>query len=157
LFAALNPAPSSSIPPVIRSQARRGEGGQLTAWLIVLAGTLLLAGGIGLIAWSLSAKQLQYWNLALGLTLGGQGTLIVGLVLVVSRLWRNSRHAAGKLQDVLARLGQLQQAADALATTRGGGAPAFYADLVRGASPHVLLANLKGQVDQLATRIGSRW
>jgi hypothetical protein len=38
---------------------------------------------------------------------------------------------------------------------RSGGAPAFYADLVRGASPQVMLANLKGQIDQLATRIGS--
>ena len=58
-------------------------------------------------------QQMLYWNLALGLTLGGQGTLILGLVLVVSRLWRNSRYAAGKLQEVHARLGQLQHTADA--------------------------------------------
>ena len=96
-----------------------------------------------------------YWNLAIGLTLGGQGTLIFGLVLVVSRLWRNSRYATGKLQDVHARLGQLQHTADALTAMRSGGAPAFYADLVRGASPQVLLANLKGQLDQLASRIGN--
>jgi hypothetical protein len=139
------------------SQSRRTEGAQVAAWSIVLVGTLVLVGGVGLIAWSLSTRQLHLWNLALGLTLGGQGTLIFGLVLVVSRLWRNSRHASNRLQDVHARLGQLQNMADALAAARPGGAPAFYADLVRGASPHVLLANLKGQVEQLATRIGSRW
>jgi hypothetical protein len=93
--------------------------------------------------------------LALGLALGGQGTLILGLALVVSRLWRHSRYAAGKLQDVHARLGQLQHTAEILTTTRtGGGAPAFYADLARSASPHMLLANLKGQLDQLSTRLG---
>jgi hypothetical protein len=81
--------------------------------------------------------------------------LIFGLVLVVTRLWRNSRNATGKLQDVYTRLGQLQNTADALAAMRSASAPAFYADLVRGASPQVMLANLKGQVDQLATRIGS--
>jgi hypothetical protein len=135
-------------------QSRRTEGSQIIAWFIVLAGTFVLAGGIGIVAWSLSTKQMMYWNLALGLALGGQGTLILGLVLVVSRLWRHSRYAAGKLQDVHARLGQLQHTAEILTTIRsGGGAPAFYADLARSASPHLLLANLKGQLDQLATRL----
>jgi hypothetical protein len=59
------------------------------------------------------------------------------------------------LQDVHAGLNQLQQTADVLATMRSGGAPNFYADLLRGASPQVLLANLKGQVDQLAARVGA--
>jgi hypothetical protein len=136
-------------------QSRRTESSQIVAWLIVLVGSLALVTGVGLIAWSLSTKQMLHWNLALGLALGGQGTLILGLVLVVSRLWRHSRYAAGKLQDVHARLGQLQQTAEVLATMRaGGGAPAFYAELARGASPHMLLTNLKGQLDQLATRLG---
>jgi hypothetical protein len=121
-------------------------------------GSLTMAAGLGLIGWSLAVNQLQYWNLALGLALGGQGTLIFGLALVVSRLWRHSRFAANRLQDVQARLGQLQQTAEILTTMRsGGGAPAFYAELARGASPHVLLTNLKGQLDQLATRLGGRF
>ena len=137
------------------ARLRRTQGGQVIAWMIVVAGTITLASGIGLVAWSLAARQTLYWNLAIGLTLGGQGTLIFGLVLVLSHLWRNSRYASGKLQDVHARLGQLQQTADVLATIRAGGAPSFYTDLMRGASPQVLLANLKGQVDQLAARVGA--
>ena len=82
----------------------------------------------------------------------GQGLLIFGLVLIAARLWRNSRYASSKLIDVHSQLGQLQHTADALTTMRSG-APAFYAELVRGASPQMLLANLKGQLDQLATRI----
>jgi hypothetical protein len=106
------------------------------------------------ISWSLSAHTVVNWNLALELALGGQGLLIFGLILVVSRLWRHSRYAAGKLQDVHARLGQLQHTAEVLTTMRaGGGAPAFYAELARGANPHMLLTNLKGQLDQLATRL----
>lgn len=136
-------------------QTRRTDGSQIAAWMIVIVGTLSLASGIGLIAWSLSTRQMLYWNLALGLALGGQGTLILGLVLVASRLWRHSRYAAGKLQEVHARLGQLQKTAEVLTAMRTGGAPAFYADLVRGASPQMLLTNLKGQLDQLATRLGS--
>jgi hypothetical protein len=145
-------ASQSTITDVLRS--RRTDGSQILAWLIVVAGSAALFAGVGLIGWSLAEARMIHWNLALGLALGGQGTLILGLVLVVSRLWRTSRCAARKLQDVHARLGHLQKTAEALATNRTGGAPAFYADLVRGASPQVLLANLKGQVDQLATRLG---
>lgn len=135
--------------------SRRTDATQILSWFIVFVGTVALASGIGLIAWSLSEQQMMYWNLALGLALGGQGTLILGLVLVVSRLWRNSRCASSKLHQVYAQLGELQKTAEILTTMRSGGAPAFYADLVRGASPHVLLTNLKGQLDQLATRLGS--
>jgi hypothetical protein len=149
-------ASSPTLPPAnVVVQPRHGDGSQIVAWLIVTLGTLALAGGVSLIAWSISTKQMMYWDLSLGLALGGQGALILGLVLVVSRLWRHSRYAAGKLHDVHARLGQLQQTAEVLTTMRaGGGAPAFYAELARGSSPHVLLTNLKGQLDQLATRLG---
>ncbi len=150
-------APASPHSAASRTRSRASQGTQVFSWLVVFVGAIGLIAGIGLIGWSLAVEQMLYWNLALGLTLGGQGTLILGLVLVVSRLWRSSRHAVQKLQDVNARLGKLQHTADALAATRSGGAPAFYADLVRGASPQVLLANLKGQVDQLATRLSSGW
>jgi hypothetical protein len=153
LHAASDAGSAGPIPPIAPAMLRRSEGGQAAAWLVVAAGTLLLAAGLGTIGWSLAAERTDFWNLAIGLTLGGQGTLVFGLVLVVSRLWRNSRYATRRLQEVHARLGQLQRTADALAATRGG-APAFYAELVRGASPQMLLSNLKGQLDQLAARVG---
>jgi hypothetical protein len=134
--------------------SRRGEGGQFLAWLTALSGASVMGTGLGTVSWSLSAGRADVWNLALGLTLMGQGLLIFGLVLIAARLWRNSRYASHKLIDVHAQLGQLQRTADALTAMRSG-APAFYAELVRGASPQMLLANLKGQLDQLATRLSN--
>jgi hypothetical protein len=149
------PRPAVTTAMTVTSQVRPGRtaAGQILAWLIVGSGTITLLAGGGLIGWSLSSKQMQHWNLALSLALGGQGALILGLVMVVSRLWRNSRFATNKLQEMHARLGQLQNTADTISAMRGG-APAFYADLARGASPQMLLSNLKGQLDQLATRLG---
>lgn len=148
----------TSLPSVTAIQQKHSDHtSQLIAWLIVVTGALVLSCGVGLIAWSLSNREMQYWNLALGLAIGGQGALVLGLVMLIARLWRSSRYAAAKLQDVHARLGQVQQAAEGWNANRASSAPAFYADLVRGASPHIMLANIKGQVDQLATRVGGSW
>jgi hypothetical protein len=163
LFSQLEHLTTAPVVPIAaQNSARRqrqphSEISQLLAWLIIVAGAVSLGAGIGFIAWPLFQNRMMNWNLALSLTLGGQGALILGLVLAVSRLWRSSRHAANKLQDVQARLGKLQTTADALTGMRTGTASAFYADLARGASPQVLLANLKGQVDQLATHVSSDW
>ena len=129
-------------------------GSRWNGELFVLVGLVALCGGLGGVGWSLFHEDYRYWNASLGLTLAGQGGLIFGLVLVVTRLWRSSRYASNKLLDVHARLGELQRTAEALAANRGG-APAFYADLASGAPPQMLLSNLRGQIDQLATRFGA--
>src|SRR5688500_13246095 len=76
---ALTPAitTSETTPPQIRRS--RATAGQVLAWLIVAGGTITLLAGIGLLGWSHSANQMQHWNLALSLALGGQGALILGL------------------------------------------------------------------------------
>jgi hypothetical protein len=147
--------PTGSVAARRNDRPRRADGGQFVAWLFALCGAATLGGGIGTIAWSLAGSRPDLWNLAVGLTLAGQGLLVFGLVMIVTRLWRNSRYAAAKLQEVHGDISQLQRTADALTAMRSGGAPAFYAELVRGASPQMLLANLKGQLEQLATRLGS--
>jgi hypothetical protein len=139
-----------------RNRSHRNKGSQLVSWFFVLTGVAITGAGLGLIYRSFAYSQPQFWNLGLSLSIGGQATLVFGLAMVVMHLWANSRHAIGKLQDVHTRLAELQHTADALTAMRSGGAPTFYADLARGASPQMLLTNLKGQLDQLASRLGTR-
>ncbi|MEX2317200.1 MAG: hypothetical protein WD669_08610 [Pirellulales bacterium] len=113
---------ASSPPATAETPVHHSSGSQLVSWMIVVFGVLTLASGLGAIAWSLAADRGDLWNQALGLTLAGQGMLIFGLVLVVSRLWRSSRYASGKLQVVHRRLGQLQRTAEGLGSNRGGAA-----------------------------------
>jgi hypothetical protein len=149
--------PGSYAKPTQTAKSPGPEFGQFVAWFVTFLGFTSLATGLGMIGWSIAHGGSEFWDHALALTLAGQGILIFGLVLVVTRLWRNSRYASNKLQEVHSDLGQLQRTADALSAMRSGGAPAFYAELVRGASPQMLLTNLKGQMDQLATRLNGQW
>jgi hypothetical protein len=147
--------PGSQVRQKYTTPAPKPEAGQFVAWLVTLLGIAALTGGLGLLGWTLARGIGQYWSHGLALTLAGQGILIFGLVLVVTRLWRNSRYATGKLHEVHMELGQLQRTADAISAMRTGGSPAFYGELVRGASPQMLLTNLKGQLDQLAARLNA--
>jgi hypothetical protein len=129
---------------------------QWVAWSLALVGAMALGAGLGLMFWSLSGERPELWNWGVAATLGGQGLLIVGLVQLLASLWTANRTAALTLQGVQHELRRLGQTTESLLGVRTSGAANFYADLARGASPQLLLANLKSQVDALASHVMRR-
>ena len=126
---------------------------QWLAWLTTVFGLGVAAGGVSLLGMGLLGEQPEFWKWGVGLALAGQALLIAGLVRVLMSLWSNSRQATKHLAQVQHELAQVQRTADAIVAQRPGGASGFYGDLARGASPAVLLSNLKGQVDHLAGQV----
>lgn len=126
---------------------------QWVAWLIALTGAVALGAGLGLMFWSLSQPRPELWNWGVGATLGGQGLLIIGLVQLLASLWGVNREAAGALTGVQHELRRLGRTTEALVGSNQQGPTSFYADLARGASPRLLLANLKSQVDALSAHV----
>lgn len=133
--------------------SRRSTGGQVLAWLIVLCGFLAFCCGAAVISWAIVDEIPLYWDIGTAMALVGQGLLIAGLVLVLSRLWRSSCYANHKLHEIHWQLGEVQRTAQTIVGLRNGNAPAFYAELARGASPQMLLASLRGQLEQLSARV----
>ncbi len=125
----------------------------LFSWVLIGLGVMACAFGGGLIVWSLIADRPELWQLGLPVALLGQGGLLAGLVLQLDGLWQNSRQTATTLCELDAQLQELRQATNMLATTHSSSAQAFYAHLAEGASPQLLLSDLKGQMDLLATRL----
>lgn len=144
---------TASQQPTAKETTHRGSQG--VAWFVALLGATILGTGLGLCGWSLLGDRPDLWDWALFATLGGQGLLIVGLVLLLANLWTAARMAASRQQTLHHELRKLQRTADAIAGERGAGAANFYADLSRGASPELMLANLRGQIDQLSSTLTS--
>lgn len=134
-------------------RAQPEERKQTVSWLTTAIGTIGLVGGAGLMGWSIAIGSSRLWAPGLALALVGQGILILGLVKLVTHLWKHGRQSSQTLGEVQTQLGEISQMAEQLVAMRNTSAPAFYADLARGANPQMLLTNLKGQLDQLATRI----
>ncbi len=122
-------------------------------WIALSLGTTTFVCGGMLLGWSLVAGREELWALGLPIALGGQIALLIGLILQLDRLWHDSRHAAAKLDDVDEQLHELKTATTMLGTSHSSPGGAFYSHLSHGASPQLLLADLKSQLDLLAVKI----
>ncbi len=113
----------------------------------------LVCGGV-LAGWSILGGRADLWGLGVPIALGGQFVLLLGLVLQLDRLWLDSRKASAKLEQVDNKLRELKQTTTLLGT--GHGTPgAFYAHFAEGASPSLLLTDLKSQLDLLALKLSN--
>lgn len=123
------------------------------AGMILTVGLLTLLAGGALLAWSFLEERPDLWRIGMPLTIGGQAILLVGLVLQLHSLWQSSRETSGTLNELDGQLRDLRHATNLLSTTRSSPSQSFYAHLAEGASPQLLLADLKGQLDLLATQL----
>jgi hypothetical protein len=136
-----------------RQHADRDPASQMLTWVALLSGTMgLVCGGV-LLAWSMVAGRSELWSIGLPIAVGGQVVLLIGLVLLVDRLWSDNRAAAAKLNDVDEQLGELKTTTTLLGTSQGSAAGVFYSHFAGGASPQLLLTDLKSQLDLLALKI----
>jgi hypothetical protein len=125
-------------------------------WAILSLGLAVFACGAVLLGWSLVARREDLWPLGMPLTLIGQAGLIVGLVLQLDGLWTTSRKTAAVLSELDGELKNVRQATSLLSCSHAASGQSFYLHLAEGASPQMLLADLKGQMDLLAQQMSRR-
>lgn len=100
----------------------------ILAWVTLLLGTAGFVAGLALMGWSMDSERQDLWAIGAPIILAGQIVLILGLVLQLDRIWRDSRWAAARLETVNEQLHEL------ITTT-------------------TLLGDLKGQLDLLAVKL----
>ena len=132
-----------------RRQSRR----RTSSWAgnALTIGLMAFACGAALLVWAVVGARDDLWGIGLPFAVAGQAGIVTGLLLHVERIWQSSRDAAGKLVEVKAQLRRLERTASLVNTTHGTAAQAFYAHLSEEVHPQILLADLQGQLDMLAT------
>jgi len=126
----------------------------LMTWAVLALGLMASASSGVLLAWGAFCGRDDLWAIGVPLGLGSQIVLIVGLVLQLDRLWHDNRDTAEKLDHVDERLHALNQTASLLGATHGPASSSFHVHMAGGASPQLLLADLKSQLDLLAFKLG---
>lgn len=141
-----------------RAKATRHEpaSNSFFSWCMLSLGLMAFVFGAVLIGWSFAQERPDLLQLGLPFTLGGQAALIVGLVFQLDGLWRSNRQSMETLDELDSQLDELRHATSLLSTTHSNSAQSFYLHMADGASPNLLLADLKGQLDLLAGRLADQ-
>lgn len=150
------PSPAAAARYVPRAPALPPVARQRPAWgiaLLIWGGMGVLGVGLAGLAWSTAFALEAAWHWGLAVTLAGEGMLIVGLALAAVRLWRNSRRINSQLEGVGAQIEELGDMAGRLAQARMSCSQAYYEHFGATTSPSLTMANLRGQLEQLAARI----
>ncbi len=122
------------------------------AWMTLSLGTASFVCGLALMGWSMNSSRQDLWSIASPIVFAGQIALVLGLLLQLDRVWRNSRWTATKMESVDEQLQDLKTATTLLSTSHGSSS-AFYAHWAGGAGPEILLSDLKSQLDLLAMKL----
>ncbi len=155
------PPPSVQSEVQLRAVARRSAATSMEGKakasrgirLLLSSGVVGLVLGLGLLAWSTAFQVPRLWQSGMTLTIGAEGLLILSLTWMAMRLWRNGRRVNRQLDGVDQKLTEMQEFAGSLADNRLSSSQHYYHHFNQAASPHMLVANLQGQVDQLAARM----
>ncbi len=135
--------------------ARRGTIA-FFSWAALSLGMIGFSCGAVLLIWAFCAERNELWAIGLPITFLGQSALVLGLVLQLDGLSRASRETSRELQQLDDQLGELRHTTTLLGTTHSSAAQSFYAHMADGGNPHLLLADLKGQLDLLAVQLARR-
>ena len=133
-----------------RHQASRSS---LISWCALALGMMTLVFGGVLLGWSFIMDRADLWRLGMPFTLVGQAVLVIGLVFQLDGLWRNNREAGATLDELDSQLAELRRATSLMSTTHTSPSQSFYVHMAERASPHLMLADLKGQLDLLAVQL----
>ncbi|QDU27369.1 hypothetical protein ETAA8_24560 [Anatilimnocola aggregata] len=126
------------------------------AWATLSVGVMCFVCGGVLLGWSAITGRQSLWSIGLPLTLFGQAGLILGLVLQLETLWQTNRATSHTLDQLDGELHELRHSTTLLTQSHSNPSQSFYLHLSEGASPHLLLADLKGQLDLLSQQMSKR-
>jgi hypothetical protein len=155
-FDAAHAAPRAPHQPKRRASERGAPRVPTFTNSALLLGLMACVGGVTLLGWSVLEARGDLWNVGISATVAGGMVFLLGLVLQLERIWHNSRFAAHKLRQIDAHLQDLERTCASLGVTHGSAAQTFYSHLADSAHPHLLLADLKGQIDLLAMQMARR-
>jgi predicted phage tail protein len=149
-------SPRVNIETATDTAGRQQSAEATSVPLFVLAlGLAIFVCGAALAGWSLMGHGEHLWRLGMPMVMGGQVAMLAGLMWQLEAVWQSNRDTKNSVEtlDEQVRLMRRRVASDSSHSHDGR---AFYRHLAENASPHILLADLKGQLDTLSQRLASQ-
>ncbi|UUO08248.1 hypothetical protein M4951_07980 [Blastopirellula sp. J2-11] len=140
--------------PAAPSQRKlKGLRTPIFSWLATSAGSITLVCGLVLLGWAMFDPRPVLATVGLPLALLGLAGMLVGLVFQLDSVSQHNRRLHRHLLAVEDELEDLKTTTKLASSSHASPGQNFYLHMAEGASPHVLLADVKGQLDLLATQM----
>ncbi|HIM31248.1 MAG: hypothetical protein ABGX07_07620 [Pirellulaceae bacterium] len=149
------PVAATTMAPAALRLNRRAKSARTPwfAWLVFSGGLMLFVCGSVLSIWSWVAGRGELWVIGVPITLAGGASLLISFVLQLESLWSGHRETLSMLNAIEERMAELRHTTAMLNTSHSGASHSFYSHMADGASPHLMLADLKSQLDLLAVQM----
>ncbi len=125
------------------------------SWGLICLGMMGFTFGAVLAGWSLFADRPDLWSVGLPTVLAGQAALLLGLIFQLEAIWHTFRRTHRVLDELDDRMTELKRTTTLMTTACNTPSQSFYAHMADGATPQMLLADLKGQLDLIALKMAN--
>lgn len=139
-------------PQMLAASRTSGSTGWTVQFLWYTGIIGFLVGGV-LLATSFHTDRVELWRVGMPTILVSQVAILLALIFQLTGIGRVGATTAERLEKVEEQVCQFRREARILGTTHGSSSQAFYGHFVEGANPTLLLADVKGQLDLLASRL----
>jgi hypothetical protein len=152
-----DPAASPNNTEPLASQRRTQPSSSQTwlSWSLICLGMMAFTFGAVLAGWSLVADRPDLWSIGLPTVLAGQAVLMLGLIFQLETLWQTFRRTHCVLDELDDRMTELKRTTTLMTSACNTPSQSFYAHMADGATPQMLLADLKGQLDLIALKMAN--
>lgn len=154
--APLRESPAPRMPATPPKKKLRGPRTPIFSWLATSLGSFTLVCGLVLLGWALFDPRPILSAAGLPLTVLGLTSMLVGIVFQLDGVLQYNRRLHRQMQLVEEELEDLKATTRLASSSHASAGQNFYLHMAEGASPHVLLADVKGQLDLLATQMANQ-
>ncbi len=130
-----------------------GKSNSSVPWSVLAIGLGVFVCGAALIGLALVSQRPELWQLGLPMVLGGQVAVLAIVIWQLDVAWNSHRATFVALHALDQQLRQLREQWSQIEQQAATQQQPFYRHLADGASPEVLLADLKDQLDMLSARL----
>ncbi|MCC9605159.1 hypothetical protein LOC68_24355 [Blastopirellula sp. JC732] len=148
--------PRPPATPATPKKKIHGPQTPIFSWLATSLGSIMMVCGLVLLGWALFEPRPILTIVGQPLTALGLAAMLVGVVFQLDSVMQYNRRLHRHVQLVEEELHDLQATTRLANTTHASPSQNFYLHMAEGASPHVLLADVKGQLDLLATQMANQ-
>lgn len=137
------------------AHARHRSFGAALTWLVIWCSATAVVAGVVVVGWAIQHARTDLSVQGQWIAGAGLAGFLIGILMQLERIWHVSRRALDRIDELDDRLARFEESS-LLRPRNEASSHLSYGHLVDGATPHIMLADIKSQLDLLTLKLSNR-